>query len=147
MTRFKSFGVPMLLGIALGGFFGHLVASELMHAPAQMMNLMSEAEYGNLAFLQDEHATAPQARQALLGFVDYSKSIEDLNVGTKNRLGLWDRGTAYLRLACLEKKSGNPDLARQYLLLSYQSYKAAGRNTSEEGLTQQLGTWKRCAQP
>jgi hypothetical protein len=147
VSKFNRFGLPVLLGIALGGFFGHLVAQELMQAPGRWMNMVSEAEYGHLAFLQDQHVTAPQGRQALLDFIDYSRSIEDLHVGPKDWAGLWDRGTAYLRLACWEKKSGNADLFRQYVLLSYQSYKAAGRNTSEQDLIKQLETWKRCARP
>jgi hypothetical protein len=147
VSKFKRFGLPVLLGIALGGFFGHLVAQTLMQTPGRWMNVVSETEYVHLAFLQEQHVAAPQGRQALLHYIDYSRSIEDLHVGGINRTTLWDRGTAYFRLACLEKKSDNSELFQQYVLLSYESYKAAGRNTSEQDLIKQLDKWNRCARP
>jgi hypothetical protein len=100
--------------------------------------MAAQAGYGELAFLQDGHAGPTKAREALLGFINFSKSVEAMPGGTKTNVALFDRGIACLRLARLERRSGNMDLSKQYIHLAYESYQAAGTRVSEEDLTNQL---------
>jgi hypothetical protein len=58
--------------------------------------------------------------------------MEIMPNGKRDKTLLWDRGSAYVRLASLEKKAGNQDLSHQYVRLAYESYQAAGRRVSEE---------------
>ena len=138
MSNRTIYSLFALMGFVVGGAIGYKQARDFTKGWSRFGSMAAQGSYGELAFLQDGHAGPKQAREALLGFINFSKSVEAMPAGTKSKVALFDRGIAYLRLARLETKSGNTDLSNQYIHLAYESYQAAGRRVSEEDLANQL---------
>ncbi len=130
MSRRKILGLAMLLGFVIGGTLGYYAARTFTRASVVLGNMTSAAGYGNLAYMQYRHATPERAREALLGFVDYSKSLETMPDGEKDKVLLRDRALSYMRLALLEEKAGNINLSRQYAQAAQESFTAGGGRTS-----------------
>jgi hypothetical protein len=124
MSRRKVFGLAILTGFLIGAIFGYRVTGTMSQGWDLFENMTSSAGYGELAFMQYRHATPQRGREALLGFVDYLKSVETMPNGEKDTVALRDRGLSYMRLALLEEKAGNIDLAKQYAQAAQESYKA-----------------------
>ena len=135
MSNGKVYGLAVLIGFVFGCAFGYKEARDVTKGGAILGSMAAQGGYSELASLQYRHAGPTQAREALLGFINFSKSVETMPNGRKTKTALWDRGSAYMRLAGLERKSGNTDLSQQYVHLAYESYQAAGRHVSEEDLT------------
>jgi hypothetical protein len=138
MSNRKVYGLAVLIGFVVGCAVGYREARDFAKSWTLFGSMAAEGGYGELAFLQYRHASPSQAREALLGFINFSESVEAMPNGRKAKTALWDRGAAYMRLAGLERKSGNTDLSQQYIHLAYESYQAAGRHVSEEDLTKSI---------
>jgi hypothetical protein len=92
----------------------------------------------NLPLLQHEQADPEHARQALLGFTNFSKSMSKLHSAKGDKALLIDTGRTYLRLAAIEELAGNPSLSHQYVLSARDSFKSMGRDIPEEELDKQV---------
>jgi hypothetical protein len=143
MSNRKVYGLAVLIGFVVGCAVGYKEARDFTKGWTLLGSMAAEGGYGELAFLQYRHAGPSQAREALLGFINFSKSVEAMPNGRKAKTALWDRGTAYLRLAALEREWGKTDLSQQYVHLAYESYQAAGRHVSEEDLAKSVARSKR----
>jgi hypothetical protein len=135
MSRRKTFTLAILVGFLIGAIFGYRGTRALAAGWDLLGNMASSAEYCELAFMQYRHATPQRGREALLGFVDYSKLVETMPNGKKDKVLLIDRGLTYMRLALLEEKAGNVNLSKQYAQAAQESYAAGGGKThSDEDL-------------
>ena len=100
--------------------------------------MSAPAAYGKLAVLQHEQADTPHARQALLGFTNFSRSVSKLPSAQQDKALQIDTGRVYLRLAALEELAGNGSLSHQYLLSAQESFRRFGREIPEEELNKQV---------
>jgi hypothetical protein len=88
--------------------------------------------------VQYQQADAEHARQASLGFVNFSKQIDHLPDGQPDKTLLTDVGLSYIRLAKLEAQAGNSELSQQYVSLAQDSFKAAGRDYSRDDVMKRV---------
>jgi hypothetical protein len=143
MSNRAIYSLFFLTAFVVGCAVGYKEARDFTKGWTLLGSIAAEGGYGELAFLQYQHAGPAQAREALLGFISFSKSVEAMPNGGQGKAGLQDRGAAYLRLAGLETKSGNADQSQQYIRLAYECYQAAGRHVSEEDLAKSVATSQR----
>jgi len=94
--------------------------------------------YAELSNLQYDQADTEHARQALLGFTNFSDSMSKLHSAKGDKALLIDTGRAYLRLAAIEERAGNSSLSRQYVLHAQQSFRSMGRDIPEAELNKQV---------
>lgn len=126
--------VGLAIGIAVGWYFGRSVSG----GQSILWEMTAGAGYGELALLQYEQADTEHARQALLGFTDFSSSMSKLNSARGDGALLIDTGRTYLRFAAMEELAGNTSLSRQYVLDAHQSFLRMGRNIPEQDLDKQV---------
>ena len=143
MSNRTIYSVFFMIGLVIGCAVGYKETRDFTKGWSLLRSMAAGGGYGELAFLQDRHAGPTQAREALLGFIHFSESMEAMPNGRKAKAASWDRGTAYMRLAGLERKSGNTDLSQKYIHLAYESYQAAGRNISEEDIAKSVAAAQR----
>lgn len=131
----------LILGLPLGLGLGHRAFDKENELFSDVLAL---SEYETLAGIQYKESDVPHARQALLDLIRFMDEME-----TNNRLGLQksmdlDRGMAFMRLAFLEEKAGNPSESAAYIhkaqaVLS----KRDGSEQSEEYLREQITRYDR----
>jgi len=131
-------GMAIAIGLLIGVPVGYHVNSVFTRGERALGQMSVDAEYSSFAILQYQQADAQRARQALLGFVNFSKQIDHLPDGQADKTLLTDVGLSYVRLARLEEQAGNPELSQQYVSLAQDSFKAAGRDYSRDDLMKRV---------
>jgi len=131
-------GMAIAIGLLIGVPVGYHVNSVFTRGERVLGQMSVDAEYSSFAILQYQQADAQRARQALLGFVNFSKQIDHLPDGQADKTLLTDVGLSYVRLARLEEQAGNPELSQQYVSLAQDSFKAAGRDYSRDDLMKRV---------
>ena len=120
----------LIVGVVAGSYAGTWIGGMLIWR--EMSAGTGYAELSNLEYAQ---ADPDHARQALLGFTNFSKSMSKLHSAQGDKALLIDTGRAYLRL---EERAGNSSLSRQYVLSAQQSFKSMGRDIPEDELDKQV---------
>jgi hypothetical protein len=137
MKALKLCGIALssglLIGVAAGAYAGTWMDGIII-----WREMSAAAAYDELALLQSDQADTEQARQALLGFTNFSKSVSKLHSAKSDKALLVDTGRAYLRLAAIEERAGNGTLSHQYVLSAQQSFKSMGRDIPEDELNKQV---------
>jgi len=138
MKALKFCGIALASGLILGVFFGGYIGRTWAAGGAILWEVSAAAGYEQLASLQSDQADPDHARQALLGFTDFSRSMTKLHSAQGDKALLVDTGRTYLRLAAIEELAGNSNLSHKYVLDAQQSFKSMGRKISEQDLNQQV---------
>jgi hypothetical protein len=137
MKTLKLCGIALSSGL-LVGILGGSYAGTWMDGILIWREVSAAAGYEELALLQHEQADPEHARQALLGFTNFSKSMSKLRSAKGDKALLIDAGRTYLRLAAIEEIAGNPTLSHQYVLSARDSFKRMGRDIPEQDLDKQV---------
>jgi hypothetical protein len=138
MKNSKLAGMALTIGLLIGVPVGYHVNSVFTRGERVLGQMSVDAEYSSFAILQYQQADVQRARQALLGFVNFSKQIDHLPDGHPDKTLLTDVGLSYVRLARLEEQAGNTELSQQYVSLAQDSFKAAGRDYSRDDLMKRV---------
>ncbi len=138
MKTLKFCGIAVLSGLLLGVLVGWHVGRTWTGGQQILWEVSGPAGYGSLANLQYEQADAEHARQALLGFTNFSKSMSKLPSAQGDKALLIDTGRSYLRLAALEELAGNGSLSHQHVLSAQESFRKMGRDIPEEKLNNEV---------
>jgi hypothetical protein len=138
MNPLKFCSIALASGLVLGALAGRHLGRTMGAGQAALWEVSAAAGYEELALLQYGQADTDHSRQALLGFTNFSKSVNKLQSARSDRALLEDTGWAYLRLAAIEELAGNNILSHQYVLAAQQSFKSMGREIPEEELNQQV---------
>jgi hypothetical protein len=138
MRALKLCGVALASGLLVGVLVGWHVGRTWAGGGAVLWETSAAAGYGQLVLLQCEQADTEHARQALLGFTSFSRSISKLHSAQGDKALLADMGRTYLRLAAIEQLAGNSSLAHQYVLSAQQTFKSIGRDIPEAELNKQV---------
>lgn len=137
MKVLKVCGIAVSSGLLIGALAGSY-AGTWVDGILIWREMSAAAGYGQLALLQYDQADTEHARQALLGFTNFSKSMAKLHSAQGDKTLLIDTGRTYLRLAAIEELAGNSRLSRQYVLSAQEAFKRSGREISEEELDKQV---------
>jgi hypothetical protein len=138
MRALKFCGIALGCGLVMGVSGGTYIGRTTGAGQAILWEMSAAAGYGELTLLQYDQADTEHARQALLGFTNFSKSMSKLHSAQGDKALLIDTGRAYLRLAAIEERAGNSSLSRQYVLSAQQSFRSMGREIPEEELNMQV---------
>ena len=138
MNPLKFCSIALASGLVLGALAGRHLGRTMGAGQAALWEVSAAAGYEELALLQYGQADTDHSRQALLGFTNFSKSVNKLQSARSDRALLEDTGWAYLRLAAIEELAGNNILSHKYVLAAQQSFKSMGREIPEEELNQQV---------
>jgi hypothetical protein len=124
----------LLVGVLVGWHFGRTITDGRLI----WEEMFASAGYGQLALVQYDQADPEHARQALLSFTDFSKSLSKLPSAQGDKALMIDTGRAYLKLAAIEELAGNAPLSHQYLLSAQESFRSVGNDIPEEKLNQEV---------
>jgi hypothetical protein len=138
MKTVKFCGIAGSTGLLIGLLLGWHLGRSFTRGRVNLEEMSAPAAYGKLAALQYERADTPHARQALLGFTNFSRSVSKLPSAQQDKALQIDTGRVYLRLAALEELAGNGSLSHQYLLSAQESFRRFGREIPEEELNKQV---------
>lgn len=131
-------GIAVLAGLLIGALLGWRLGNTFTGGQIVLEEMSAGAGYGSLALLQYEQADTEHARQALVGFTDFSKSTSKLPSAQGDQALMLDTGRTNLRLAALEESAGNGALSHQYVLSARESFRSLGRDIPEEDLDKQV---------
>ena len=138
MKTLKFCSTAVLSGLVIGVLGGWHFGVVITKGRLIWEEMFASAGYGQLALVQYDQADPEHARQALLSFTDFSKSMTNLPSAQGDKALMVDVGRAYLKLAAIEELAGNGDLSRQYVLSAQQSFRSVGKNIAEEKLNQEV---------
>jgi hypothetical protein len=124
----------LLIGLPLGWHLGSVITKGLF----VLGENMASDGYNSLALLQYDQADTEHARQALLGFADFSTSMRKLPSAQGDNALLIEAGRTYLRLAALDELAGNRILSHQDVLHAQETFRSMGRDIPEEKLNQEV---------
>jgi hypothetical protein len=138
MTALKLRGVALLSGLLIGVLAGWQLGTGITYGRLIWEGMFAEAGYSQLSLLQYDQADTGHARQALVSFTDFSKSMGKVPSTQGNKSLLIDTGRAYLKLAALEELAGDGALSHQYVLKAQESFRSMGRDIPEEQLSEDV---------
>jgi hypothetical protein len=147
MKTLKFSSIAVLSGLVLGVLGGWHFGGVITKGRLVWEEMFASAGYGQLALVQYDQADPEHARQALLSFTDFSKSMTKLPSAQGDKALMVDAGRAYLKLAAIEERAGNSKLSHQYVLHAQQCFGSIGRNFTEEKLNQEVTRITALAQP
>jgi hypothetical protein len=138
MRALKFSVVALASGLLVGALVGRHVGRTWAGGAAILWEESAAAGYEGLALLQYSQADTEHARQALLGFTNFSQSMRKLHSAQGDQTLLIDAGRDYLRLAAIEELAGNSDLSHQYVLDAQQTFRGMGHDIPEDDLDRQV---------
>lgn len=138
MKTLKFCSTAVLSGFVIGVLGGWHFGGVITKGRLAWEEMFASAGYGQLALVQYDQADPEHARQALLSFTDFSKSMTNLPSAQGDKALVTDAGRAYLKLAAIEELAGNADLSHQYVLSAQQSFRSVGNKIAEEKLNQEV---------
>jgi hypothetical protein len=147
MKALKFCGVALSSGLLIGALGGWYVGRTWTRGHTILWEMSAEAEYSQFALLQYDEADTQHARQALLSFADFSKSMSKLPSARTDKAILIDTGRTYLKLAALEELAGNGALSHRYVLSAQQSFRSMGTDVPEEKLDAEVTKIAALARP
>jgi hypothetical protein len=138
MRALKFCVIALAAGLLPGVVIGSHVGRTWVAGQAILWEASAAGGYEELANLQYGQADTDHARQALLGFTNFSKSLSRLPSAQHHNALLLDTGRTYLQLAAIEELAGNRSLSHQYVLSAQESFKGTGHDIPEEKLDQEV---------
>jgi hypothetical protein len=145
MKALKFCSIALSSGLLIGALIGWHYGRTITDGQLIWEETFTAAGYGQLALLQYEEADTPHARQALLSFTDFARSMRQLPTAQHDQALIIDTGRSYLMLAALEQLAGNESLSHQYVLSAQESFKSMGRGIAEGGLNKQVANIMKAA--
>jgi hypothetical protein len=131
--------VGLILGMPLGIRLGHRSFDKGIE---MFSDVLAWSEYETLAGIQYKESDIPHARQALLDLLKFMDETETKNKLELQRSAELDRGIAYMRLALLEEKAGNPSESTAYIHKAQAVLgKRENSEPSEELLRDEITRW------
>jgi len=139
MKRTLRFLALIVLGLAIGAVSGVVHGRRSLGQGSEVLSQsFALAEYETLASLEYKEADPTHAKQALLDLLAFMDQMEAANrVAIQKSLDL-DRGITYMRLAMLEERAGNNDLARGYVGRAQMSFKKRDNSDISEDRLREL---------
>ena len=139
MKRTLRFLALIVVGLAIGAVSGVVHGRRSLGQGSEVLSQsFALAEYETLASLEYKEADPTHAKQALLDLLAFMDQMEAANrVAIQKSLDL-DRGITYLRLAMLEERAGNNDLARGYVGRAQMSFKKRDNSDISEDRLREL---------
>jgi hypothetical protein len=147
MKAVKFFGVAVSSGLLIGALVGWHFGRTITDGRLIWEEMFASAGYGQLALRQYEEADSVHARQALLSFTDFARSMSKLPSAQHDQALMVDTGRSYLRLAALEQLAGDDSLSHQYVRSAQESFKSIGRDIPEADLNKQVAKIVKAAAP
>jgi hypothetical protein len=147
MKAVKFFGVAVSSGLLIGALVGWHFGRTITDGRLIWEEMFASAGYGQLALRQYEEADSVHARQALLSFTDFARSMSKLPIAQHDQALMVDTGRSYLRLAALEQLAGDDSLSHQYVRSAQESFKSIGRDIPEADLNKQVAKIVKAAAP
>jgi len=147
MKAVKFFGVAVSSGLLIGALVGWHFGRTITDGRLIWEEMFASAGYGQLALRQYEEADSVHARQALLSFPDFARSMSKLPSAQHDQALMVDTGRSYLRLAALEQLAGDDSLSHQYVRSAQESFKSIGRDIPEADLNKQVAKIVKAAAP
>ena len=138
MKTLKFCSAAVLSGLVIGVLGGWHFGAVITKGRLVWEEMFASAGYGQLCLVQYDQADPEHARQALLSFTDFSKSVTHLPSAQGDKALPIDTGRSYLKLAAIEEVAGNAALSHQYLLSAQESFRSIGRDIPEEKLNQEV---------
>jgi len=129
----------IVVGLAIGAVSGVVHGRRSLGQGSEVLSQsFALAEYETLASLEYKEADPTHAKQALLDLLAFMDQMEAANrVAIQKSLDL-DRGITYMRLAMLEERAGNNDLARGYVGRAQMSFKKRDNSDISEDRLREL---------
>jgi len=139
MKRTLRFLALIVVGLAIGAVSGVVHGRRSLGQGSEVLSQsFALAEYETLASLEYKEADPTHAKQALLDLLAFMDQMEAANrVAIQKSLDL-DRGLTYMRLAMLEERAGNNDLARGYVGRAQMSFKKRDNSDISEDRLREL---------
>jgi len=139
MKRTLRFLALIVVGLAIGAVSGVVHGRRSLGQGSEVLSQsFALAEYETLAKLEYKEADPTHAKQALLDLLAFMDQMEAANrVAIQKSLDL-DRGITYMRLAMLEERAGNNDLARGYVGRAQMSFKKRDNSDISEDRLREL---------
>jgi hypothetical protein len=139
MKRTLRFLALIVVGLAIGAVSGVVHGRRSLGQGSEVLSQsFALAEYETLASLEYKEADPTHAKQALLDLLAFMDQMEAANrVAIQKSLDL-DRGITYMRLAMLEERAGNNDLARGYVGRAQMSFKKRDNSDISEDRLREL---------
>ncbi len=134
MKKLKFCSPALLSGLVIGVLGGWHFGGVFTKGRLIWEEMFASAGYGQLVLVQYDQADPEHGRQALLSFIDFSKSMTNLPSAQGDKALMVDAGRAYLKLAAIEEVAGNFSRSHQYVLSAQESFKNAGNDIPEEKL-------------
>jgi len=147
MKALKFCSVAMSSGLLIGTMVGWHFGRTITDGRLIWEEMFAAAGYGQLALRQYEEADAVHARQALLSFTDFARSMSKLPSAEHDHALIIDTGRSYLLLAAIEQLAGNDSLSHRYVLSAQESFKSMGRDIPEGDLNNQVAKIVKAAAP
>jgi hypothetical protein len=138
MKTLKFCSTAVLSGLVVGVLGGWHFGGVITKGRLLWEEMFASAGYGQLALVQYDQADPEHARQALLSFTDFSKSLNKLPSAQEDDALMIDTGRAYLKLAAMEEVAGNAAMSRLYVLNAQESFKRIGRDIPEKTLDKEV---------
>ncbi len=138
MKTLKFCSTAVLSGLVIGVLGGWHFGGIITKGRLIWEEMFASAGYGQLALVQYDQADPEHARQALLSFTDFSKSMTNLPSAQRDKALPIDTGRAYLKLAAIAEVAGNAALSHQYLLSAQESFRHAGNDIPEDKLNKEV---------
>jgi hypothetical protein len=143
----KFCSMAVLSGLVIGVLGGWHFGGVITKGRLLWEEMFASAGYGQLALVQYDQADPEHARQALLSFTDFSKSLSKLPSAREDDALMIDTGRAYLKLAAMEEVAGNAALSRLYVINAQESFRGIGRDIPEEKLNKEVTRLAALPQP
>lgn len=147
MRALRFCGIAVLCGLLVGALAGWHFGRNITQGQLVWEEMFASAGYGQLALLQYDQADPEHARQALLSFTEFAKSMTKLPSAQGDKALLVDTGRAYLRLAAIEELAGNSSLSHQYVVNAQQTFRGLGTDIPEEKLNAEVTKIAALARP
>lgn len=136
MKLWARSGVALIIGLGIGGLIGAIYSSRTIGLSSRWMSQWAaDGEYDELAVLEYRNADDARAKAALKDFLDFTRQMNANGRVSDPRAFGTDVALAYMRLATLDRQSGDMNGYQLNLSRAQESLRAVGvRHTSTEDL-------------
>jgi hypothetical protein len=136
MKLWARSGVALIIGLGIGGTVGAIYSSRTIGLSSRWMSQWAaDGQYDQLAVLEYRNADNAHARAALQDFLKFTEQMKANGKVSDPRTFGTDVALAHMRLATLDRQSGDMDGYQSNLVRAQESLRAVGvQHTSAEDL-------------